>query len=270
VRRAIVNSIVVALIALAPAGGAAPLFASARSARVVRVESAPVAMPQTRNVDGVAARIEDDVITESEIRELGAFEQLVDGKAKSRAELIRLLADQWLVRTEAVTGRFAQPTAPDVDRAVADFAKQFPSQEEFQQRCAAAGLTPAAIRRLIAQQLYLSKFIDYRFRPAAQVTDQQVEDYYNKEFAPQLKSRNQEVPPLDDVDETIREILILRAIQARADKWLADTRDRVKLDIVSKQDALPAASSPTAADAAPVTPATPATSAPPSPQRSPQ
>ena len=260
-RRAFNNPIVVASLALVFAAWNAPLCAR----------------PQTRNVDGVAARIEDDVITESEIRELGAFEQLVDGKAKSRTELIRLLADQWLVRTEAVTARYAQPTSADVDRAVAEFEKQFASPEEFQERCAAAGLSPTAVRRLISQQLYLSRFIDYRFRPAAQVTDQQVEDYYNTEFAPQLKARNQEVPPLDDVDDTIREILILRAIQARADKWLADTRDRVKLDIVSKQDALPAASSPTAPanEAAPMTPAAPAapapaTTAPQSPHRSPQ
>ena len=70
---------------------------------------------ESRNIDGVAARIEDDVITESEIRELGAFEQLVDGKPKSRAELIRLLADQWLVHTEAVTARYAQPSTADVE-----------------------------------------------------------------------------------------------------------------------------------------------------------
>ena len=41
---------------------------------------------------------------------------------------------------------------------------------------------------MLAQQLYLSRFIDYRFRPAAQITDQQVEDYYSDEFVPQLKS----------------------------------------------------------------------------------
>jgi hypothetical protein len=107
------------------------------------------------------------------------------------------------------------------------------------------------VRRLLGQQLYLSRFLDYRFRPAAQVTDQQVEDYYNTEFAPQLKAKNQEVPPLDDVDDTIREILILRAIQQRADKWLADTRDRVKLDIVTKADAQPAPAMPPAEAGAP-------------------
>ena len=165
--------------------------------------------------------------------------------------------------TEAITARYAQPSAADVDRAVAEFEKQFPSPEVFQQRCAEVGLTPAAIRRLISQQLYLSRFIDYRFRPAAQISDQQVEDYYNKEFVPQLQARNEKVPPLDDVDDTIREILVLRAIQARADKWLADTRDRVKLDIVSQQDALPAQRSSS-------TPSETPSANTPSPQRSPQ
>jgi hypothetical protein len=256
-RRASRNSMVgIGVVVLAITTNAvAPLCASPRFRRIPA--------PQTRNVDGVAARIEDDVITDSEIRELGAFEQLVDGKAKPRNELIRLLADQWLVRTEAVTARYAQPSAADVDRAVAEFEKQFPSPEVFQQRCADVGLTPAAIRRLISQQLYLSRFIDYRFRPAAQISDQQVEDYYNKEFVPQLQARNEKVPPLDDVDDTIREILVLRAIQARADKWLADTRDRVKLDIVSQQDALPAQRSSS-------TPSETPSANTPSPQRSPQ
>jgi hypothetical protein len=224
---------------------AAPGFGAPARAAVAAVRpGSDVNAQQSRNIDGVAARIEDDVITESEIRELGAFQQLVDGKPQTRAEVIRELADQWLVRTEAVTARYAQPTTADVDRAYDQFEKQFASPEEFQQKCAAAGLSRAAVRRMLAQQLYLSRFIDYRFRPAAQVTDQQVEDYYNTEFAPQLKAKNQEIPPLDDVDDTIREILILRAIQQRADKWLAETRDRVKLDIVTKADAQPAPAPP--------------------------
>ena len=56
-------------------------------------------------VDGVAARIEDDIILESEVHELGAFQILSDGKAKPRDELIRELADQWIVRGEANTAK---------------------------------------------------------------------------------------------------------------------------------------------------------------------
>src|ERR1700744_3092496 len=122
-----------------------------------------------QTVDGIAARIEDDIITESEVRELSAFQELVDGKQKPRSEIIKELADQWIVRGEAALAAFPSPSSADVDRAYQQFVKQFPSEKEFQGRCAALGLTEAAVRRILAQQLFLSRFIDYRFRPAAQV-----------------------------------------------------------------------------------------------------
>ncbi len=187
-----------------------------------------------QQVDGVAVRIEDDIITESEVREIGAFQMLVDGKSKPRAELIRELSDQWLIRSEATATKYPQVPVADVDRAYAEFVKQFPSPEEFQKRRAAAGLTEAAVRRMVAQQLYLSRFIDYRFRPEAQVSDEQVEAYYRDEFSPQIKARNEDVPPLDDVEDTIREVLIQRAIGDREAKWLSDSRERQKIDIVAQ------------------------------------
>jgi hypothetical protein len=191
------------------------------------------ARPSNR-IDGVAARIEDDIITESEVRELGAFQQLVDGKPETRDQILRELADQWLIRSEAIATQYAQPSAADVERAYAEFVKQYPSTEVFQQKCAAAGLSDAAVRRLIQQQLYLSRFIDYRFRPAAQVSDQQVADYYRDTFVPQLQARHVEIPPLDDVDDTIREVLIQRAISDRETKWLDETRGRLKIDLMSQ------------------------------------
>jgi hypothetical protein len=194
--------------------------------------SAPAGGAQT--LDGVAARIEDGILTESEVRELAAFQKLVDGRAKARFELIRELADQWIVRGEAEAAKYAQPSSEDVERAYAQLAAQFPAPEEFKNRCAAAGLTETAVRRMLGQQLYLSRFLDYRFRAAVQVDPKQVEAYYRDEFAPQLKARGQAVPPVEEVQDTIREVLIQRAISERATQWLDETRERLKLDVVSE------------------------------------
>jgi hypothetical protein len=191
------------------------------------------ASPDEHTVDGVAARIEDDILTESEVRELGAFQELVDGSAKPRQELIRELADQWIVRGEIQTAKYPLPSAADVDRAYAQLASQFGSSEEFSKRCAAVGLAETAVRRLLEQQLYLSRFLDFRFRPAAQIDAKQIESYYNDQFVPQLKAKNQAVPPLDDVEDTIREVLIQQAINDRATRWLDDTRSRLKIDVVT-------------------------------------
>lgn len=192
----------------------------------------PAAADGAVAVDGVAARIEDGILTESEVRELAAFQTLVDGRAKPREELIRELADQWIVRGEAEAAKYSQPSAEDVERAFAQFAAQYHSPQEFKSRCAAAGLTEAAVRRMLGGQLYLSRFLDFRFRPAAQVDPKQVETYYRDEFAPQLKARGETVPPLEDVQDTIREVLIQRAISERATQWLDATRERLKIDVV--------------------------------------
>jgi len=186
-----------------------------------------------QTVDGVAARIEDDILTESEVRELGAFQQLVEGAEKPRTERIRELADQWIVRGEIENAKYPPPTPEDADRAYARLQAQFPSPEEFTKRCSEDGLTEAAVRRLIVEQLYFSKFLDFRFRPAAQIDQKQLEAYYNDEFAPQLKAKSQAVPPLEDVEDTIREVLIQRAITDRATQWLDDTRSRLKIDVMS-------------------------------------
>jgi hypothetical protein len=205
-----------------------------------RAQSAPQSEPPAPAkdssaipIDGIAARIEDDIILESEVHELGAFQILSDGKAKPRSELIRELADQWVVRGEANTAKYPFPSADEIENAFQQFVKQFPSTGQFHERLAAADLTEAAVRRILAQQLYLAHFLDYRFRAAAQVDDKEIEKYYNEEFAPQLKARKEPVPPLEDVEDTIREVLVQRAINDRAEKWLDDTRQRLKIDIVN-------------------------------------
>ena len=197
-----------------------------------KTQSSP--QSNARAVDGIAARIEDDIITESEVRELSAFQQLVDGKSKPRSDVINELEDQWIVRGEAKTEQFPSPSKEDTDRAYQQFLKQFPSADDFKARCSAAGLNDAAVRRLIEQQLYLSRFLDYRFRPQALVEQQDVEAYYDKEFVPQLKARSQSVPPLDSVQDTIREVLIQRSITENSQKWLDDTRSRLRVDVMAE------------------------------------
>jgi hypothetical protein len=187
-----------------------------------------------RTIDGVAARIEDDIITESEVRELAAFQRLVDGRSKSREEIIRELADQWAVGQEAAATSYREPSAEEVNRAYEQFLKQFPSPAEFQNRLDAVGLSDAAVRRILRQQLYLSRFLDHRFRPAAQIDQKQIEAFYQDEFVPQLKKRGADIPPLDDVEDTIREVLVERAINDRANKWLDETRERLKIDMVPR------------------------------------
>jgi hypothetical protein len=183
-------------------------------------------------IDAIAALIDTDVIAESEVRELADFQKLVDGSSKPRDEVIRELCDQWIVRGEANAARFPAPTEEEIDNAYAALVKQFPSPDEFEKRRVAAGLTQEAVRRQLAAQLYLSRFIDFRFRPAAEVDDAAVQKYYDEQFVPQLKAKSESVPPLASVQDTIREVLVQQAINDRANQWLDDTRSRLQIDVL--------------------------------------
>ena len=56
------------------------------------------------------------------------------------------------------------------------------------------------------------------------------------EFAAPLKKHGQPVPELDDVDDTIREVLVQRAINDRATAWLDDTRTRLRIDVLASEE----------------------------------
>ncbi|MGH9702871.1 MAG: hypothetical protein ACRD4K_05810 [Candidatus Acidiferrales bacterium] len=182
-------------------------------------------------VDRIAVRIEDDIIAESAIRELIAYQELMGQKAEPRPEVVQHLIDQWIFETEAATARFPQPSENQVNEEFDQIVKRFPSPDAFRARMAALGLPESALRRMLRDEIYLSRFLDYKFRPAAQVDPGQIETYYKETLAPELKSKGQPVPPLADVTAQIREILIEKDINERSSRWLDETRARLKIDI---------------------------------------
>lgn len=221
------------LIAALLSGVTPPVMAGA----YVRVQSENVAPASADSskpaaIDGIAVRIESDIITESQVAELSAYQKLVDGHSQSRADVVRELIDQWIVRGEATAAQYPQPSAADVDSAYAQLQKQFGSAEEFKSRCAAAGITQAAVRRILTQQIYLSRFLDFRFRPAAQVDSAQLQKYYDDVLVPRLKEKNEKVPALADVEPEIREVLVQQDIDALSKQWLDDTRSGLTIDIL--------------------------------------
>ncbi|MGH9715746.1 MAG: hypothetical protein ACRD4R_03320 [Candidatus Acidiferrales bacterium] len=226
-------AILASLACLAALAGPATIRASTRAPRV-RAATATPGSSKPETIDGIAVRIESDIITDSEVAELAAYQKLVDGKSESRAEVIRELIDQWIVRGEAQATQYPQPSAADVDRAYAELQKEFGTTAEFKDRCAEAGINEVAVRRILTQQIYLSRFLDFRFRPAAQVDSQQIRKYYQTQLVPKLKAKGQKIPPLADVEPEIHEVLIQRDIDALSKQWLADTRSGLTIDILPR------------------------------------
>jgi hypothetical protein len=188
-------------------------------------------------VDRIVARVENDIILQSEVRELGQYQALVEGKAESDAAILDRLIDQWVVRTEADTARFPHPTETEINRDFERLRKAFGSPEEFAARKKQAELSDVELRGMLAAQLYLSSYLDSRFRPSVQVDTKAIESFYENGVVPRAKARGQEPPTLEAARDLIQEALVQKGINEQADRWLKESRARLHVEKLLEEGA---------------------------------
>jgi parvulin-like peptidyl-prolyl isomerase len=190
------------------------------------------APPQSaRVVDRIVAHIEDDIILQSQVRELGAFQLFIEGHAESDDKLLEELIEQWVVETEATASHFPQPAQSEVDRELARLQGQFANPEKYASRLSELGLSADQVRQMLSRQIYVERYVDYKFRPSVQIEPADIDSYYKKELLPELARNNQPAPDPAAVEQQIREVLIQRGISDLTVKWLDDTKSRLKIEI---------------------------------------
>jgi hypothetical protein len=181
-------------------------------------------------IDRIVARVENEVILLSDIAQLAEYQIFVDGKAESDDQILERLIDQWIVRTEAAAARFPQPSDQDVQRSLARLKRSFSSPEAFEERKKQSGLTDDEILRQLKSQLYLSNYLDSRFRASIQIDDNAIAEFYKNRVVPRAESRGQTPPTLEAAHDFIQEALVQGAINEQADKWLKESRSRVRVE----------------------------------------
>jgi hypothetical protein len=169
-------------------------------------------------VDRVAITVGNKVITESEIDlriRLTAFEngEQPDFSLTARRQAAQRLIEQKLVEREMDVGRYPR-VAPEV-------AKQLPAAATLK----AYGLTTEDLTRDLAWQAELLTFLNLRFRPAVEVTDQDVEKYFKDKS---LKGE------LNDLRAEIEEKLTAERADKELDLWLQDQRKRTRIEYLEK------------------------------------
>src|SRR5690242_3931790 len=180
-------------------------------------------------VDRIVARVEEEIILQSDVEHLARYQVLVDGKAESDATILDRLIDQWIVRKEAEASRFPAASDVDVDRGMQRLLRSFAKPEDFEAQRERVGLSEADVKQIVTLQTYLSNYLDSRFRPTVQVDEQAIKDFYEQAVIPRAKARRQEPPSFETARDVIQEALIQQGINEQADKWLKESRDRLSI-----------------------------------------
>ena len=181
-------------------------------------------------VDRVVARVENDVILLSDIRELSCYQRFVDGQSETDGQILDRLIDQWIVRTEAEVAHAPHPSDTDIQKSLDRLRSSFSSEQDYQERKQQAGLSDLEISAMAAAQLYLGSYLDSRFRPAVQIESKAVEDFYQNAVVPRAKDRGQAPPTLEASRALIVEALIQQGINEQAERWLKESRLRLHIE----------------------------------------
>jgi hypothetical protein len=191
-------------------------------------------------VDRVIASIGNDAITQSDAADEYRLERFLEGEspeaqpnaAQFEAARDRLI-DQKLLLLEAETEGGELVDLPEkAGRLLAEARKKFPDESAYQRAFQTLGMGEQTLLRRLALQVVILRLIDQRLRPAAWVEQKQIEAYYQNTFVPEHARRAAgPVPPLEDVETQMREILVQQKIDELLTGWLSELRSSHQVKI---------------------------------------
>ncbi len=194
-------------------------------------------------VDGVAITVGTSVITRSEIDlriRLMAFQngEKTDFSLASRQHAAQRLIDQKLVEHEMEVGRYPHVDAKAKEILLADYAKTNYKADTGAMAVAlkAYGLTVQNLEDELGLQTDLLTFLNLRFRPAVQVTDQDVRKYFTEHYnqGPEKTKQQAQVGALREVRAQIEQQLTMERSNKELDSWLQEQRKTVGIVYVEK------------------------------------
>jgi len=187
-------------------------------------------------IDRIAVSVGNRVITTSDLDREIRVNAFLEGvkpdftPAGKRATAERMV-EQKLIRRELETSRYPVSEAAEVEPALEEFKKKQPgSEEDYQRTLASYGITDQDVKNELFWQRTLLAFIEVRFRPGIQVSDQEIRDYFDSVVAPAARSAHPGQPlALEDYRDQVEQTLAGKRVDQELDQWLKEARKRTEI-----------------------------------------
>jgi len=187
-------------------------------------------------IDRIAVTVDNQVITTSEIGEALRVAAFLNGERPdlgpaARRRMADRLIEQILVRREMELTRYPEPSSAEIAEALNQVRRRFAGEAPFQQELAGYKLAQRQVEDALRRQITLLRYIDLRFRPEVQVQENEVMQYYETVFLPEIRKKGvTPEPSFEDVQDECEEALTTGLVDKRVDAWLAEARGRARIE----------------------------------------
>ena len=170
-------------------------------------------------IDRIAAIVNDDVITQSEVAAIEKLKLNVSGLPKAENTLMdrihHHLALQQIQRQPPPT------VTPEMIReTVNSFTREHGGNEELLVFLNSIGMNYEDFENELREQISIREFINLRFRPFVNVKIEEAEKYYNEVYKPKLEGEGNPVPSFGESFEAIQSELAASRVIERTKEWL--------------------------------------------------
>jgi hypothetical protein len=187
-------------------------------------------------IDRIAVSVGNRVITTAEIEREARLTAFLNGAApdlspEGRKKTAERLIEQRLVKRELEAANYPEPDRAGVEDGLREIKARHKTAAAYQEALARYAITDEDLREhLIWQQAFL-RFIDVRFRPAAQVSEEDVREYFEKTVKPLADRANPGKPAdIERYREQIEAKLTGERVDAELDRWLQAARRRNRVE----------------------------------------
>jgi hypothetical protein len=187
------------------------------------------------------ARATPDLISYSDLVWQLALEPsrpLVDRPASADLNhALRLLEDQLLTLQEArkLPNADTEKARQEFDEAVGQKLKEltqaFGSRTKLEERMTRVGLTSEQLNAILRDRVTVEKYLDFRFRAFVLISQKEITDRYNQEYA-RLRNSGRIVPTLEQVHDRIEQELTEEKIASEIDAFVDSLREQSGTEIV--------------------------------------
>lgn len=185
-------------------------------------------------VDRIVVSVGGEIITEQQVMLSLRSAALLNGepvktgdadKKRAAQKMIELV----LIRIEMQTSRYPLPIESQLAEALAALKKQRfgGKEEEYQAELKAKQISEIDVKDSLRWQLAILSFIDFRFRPGVQISDEEIKDYYEQDYRPAIVGKAKST--YDQMRAEILELLTQQRIDNLLDRWLNESEASTKV-----------------------------------------
>jgi peptidyl-prolyl cis-trans isomerase SurA len=170
-------------------------------------------------VDRIAAIVNDDVITESEVAAIEKFGLDISGLPKAENTLMDRIHHH--LALQQMQRQPPPAVTPEMIRDIVEsFTREHGGNEELLVFLNSIGMNYEDFENEVREQISIREFINLRFRPFVNVKIEEAEKYYNEVYKPELEREGKPVPSFGESFEAIQSDLAASRVIERTNEWL--------------------------------------------------